>query len=387
MKRPGLRGSFWPSDDDEALLRACLSLEAAPALAAWRSIEPALDIDVLPGEGMRLLPLLGASLRAHGVESPVLPRLRGMYRKAWMFNQILLARTGDIVRELDEAGVPSMVLKGCAIALRFYGDIGLRPMGDIDVLVPAERIDEAVSRLTSRGWIDETERRPGTKMFRDTHAYYLTNGPEIGCDLHWTIGEHMLLGPDQDPTPLFWPRSERLDVADALTLALCPTDQLLHVIVHGAQPGSASRLQWVADAVMILRSGEVDWARVEELAIHMRATIRISDALAYLGQAFVPEAVPADAVGRLRAYPVPRTERIEYALASRHGGGHIGMFPATFASYVRETRGWTLARRTRLFPRYLQEMWDLERTTQVPGAALRKALTTLRGRRSPDAGA
>jgi Uncharacterised nucleotidyltransferase len=380
VKRSGLLGSFWPSADEEALLGAALLADEA-ARSAWRRVEPKLDIDRAPGHVIRILPLLGSNLRAVDVETPIAPRLRGMYRKTWMYNNVLLARTADIVRELDEAEVPSMVLKGCAIALGYYGDLGLRPMGDIDLMVKPSDIGAAVERLTSDGWTDYTERKPGGTVFRHTHAYSLWKGGDVGCDLHWMIGEHMLLGPGEDPTPLFWPAARRLEVAGVSMLALSPTDQLLHVILHGAQPHNASRLQWIADATMILRSAEVDWDRFEELSIRVRDTIRISDALAYLSDPFARGAVPDGSVARLRAHPVSRFDRLEYALASRDVGTGAGMFPATFATYVRETRGWSLGRRTRLFPTFLQEVWELDRLAQVPGTAVRKAVSTLRGRR------
>ena len=382
MKRDGLRGSFWPSADEEALLHTCLSSGEA-ASAAWARIGSRLDIDRAPGHVIRILPLLGRNLRALEIETVIGPRLRGMYRKTWMFNQILLARTAEIVHQLDDAGIPSMILKGCAIAIGYYGNLGLRPMGDIDVLVPQSHVRAAVDRLLALGWTDETERQLEGKVFRHAHAYSMWAGTDVSCDLHWMIGEHMLIGPEEDPTPLFWPVARRLAVAGVSTLALSPTDQLLHVILHGAQPQSPSRLQWIADATMILRSAEIDWDRLEDLSIRIRDTIRISDALSYLSGSLVPGTVPAGLVGRLRAYPVPRFERLEYALASREtGDGVVGMFPATLATFVRETRGWPIGRRVRLFPTFLQEVWELDSLAEVPGTALRKASKTLRGRRS-----
>jgi Uncharacterised nucleotidyltransferase len=382
VKRDGLRGSFWPSADEEALLHACL-LPGEAASAAWARVGSRLDIDRAPGHVIRILPLLGSNLRALDLDTAIGPRLRGMRRKTWLFNEILISRAAEIVRRLDAAEIPSMVLKGCAIGLDYYDDVGLRPMGDIDLMVKPSDIGEAVEVLMSAGWKDFTERRPGGTVFRHTHSYYLATGPEVGCDLHWTIGQHMLLGPDQDPTPLFWPVARRLDVAGVSTLALSPTDQLLHVILHGAQPQSPSRLQWIADATMILRSAQLDWDRLEDLSIRIRDTIRISDALSYLSESFVTGTVPPGLVRRLRAYPVPRFDRLEYALASREtGDGAVGMFPATLATFVRETRGWPIGRRVRLFPTFLQEVWELDSLVEVPGTALRKASRTLRNRRS-----
>jgi hypothetical protein len=247
-------------------------------------------------------------------------------------------------------------------------------------MVRVAQAEAAVDRLTQEGWSDLTDRRPEGELFRHRHDYYLMKSDHVGCDLHWNVGEHLLLGPLEDPTERFWSRAEGFELGGTPALALCPTDQLLHVILHGAQPGSASRLQWIADAVMILRGAEIEWARLEELAVRMRSTIRIADALSYLSDTFMIAEESRGSVERLRQRPVRPSERVEYALASGDVAIGGGMFPATFATYVRETRGWGLAKRAWMFPRYLQEVWELERLSHVPGTAARKAWSTLRAR-------
>jgi hypothetical protein len=42
---------------------------------------------------------------------------------------------------------------------------------------------------------------------------------------------------------------------------LSPTDQLLHVCGHAARWGEVPAIRWVADAVLILREGPIDWQR------------------------------------------------------------------------------------------------------------------------------
>ena len=46
-----------------------------------------------------------------------------------------------------------MLLKGAALAITVYDSIGLRPMGDLDLLVPEERLAEAVARLKALGYV------------------------------------------------------------------------------------------------------------------------------------------------------------------------------------------------------------------------------------------
>ncbi len=94
-----------------------------------------------------------------------------------------------ILSAFERAGVPALVLKGMALACLVYPDPSLRPMLDIDLLVPAGALDEARGILRGLGFevplrhafrpetgataIAESEKpmqRPGTRMMVDLHG-------------------------------------------------------------------------------------------------------------------------------------------------------------------------------------------------------------------------
>ena len=50
---------------------------------------------------------------------------------------------------LDQAGVPFIVLKGAALIACYLADRSLRPMDDIDILVPEDRLADAIAVLTA----------------------------------------------------------------------------------------------------------------------------------------------------------------------------------------------------------------------------------------------
>ena len=47
-----------------------------------------------------------------------------------------------------------MVLQGVCFALTIYPDIGLRPMGDLDLLLPKAKLAEAVQVAKMTGYVD-----------------------------------------------------------------------------------------------------------------------------------------------------------------------------------------------------------------------------------------
>ncbi|HEY3843594.1 MAG TPA: nucleotidyltransferase family protein [Acidimicrobiales bacterium] len=82
-------------------------------------------------------------------------------------------------RPLVEAGLEPVIFKGPALSMR-YPEPGLRPMGDIDSILPVADHDKAVGTLVGLGW----------KVVRASdHLHYdavLAHGeiPGLGLELH-----------------------------------------------------------------------------------------------------------------------------------------------------------------------------------------------------------
>src|SRR6185436_6028161 len=63
---------------------------------------------------------------------------------------------------LEEAcGAPPILIKGPAVADRYYPSWQLRPFADLDLLVPADRLRIAAKALSARGFEVLEEFRPG----------------------------------------------------------------------------------------------------------------------------------------------------------------------------------------------------------------------------------
>src|SRR5262249_26920279 len=85
------------------------------------------------------------------------------------------------------------------------------------------------------------------------HGWGFVRG-EGRLDLHWhvlaeSLGSRADAAFWADAAPL---RTEGLDAPGAATLA--PPDLLLHLLVHGVPGSNAPALQWVADAVHVVRA-------------------------------------------------------------------------------------------------------------------------------------
>jgi len=146
-------------------------------------------------------------------------RLKGIHRRAWYENQTLFHDLEPVLQRFHAAGIECMLLKGAALVLQYYRDMGLRPMRDLDVLVPEERAAEALQLMQDDGWRVLTA-WPGelTESFRRfRHAVAMQHESGRQLDLHW----HVLYGccrqgADDD----FWAASVPLELHGVTVRAL-----------------------------------------------------------------------------------------------------------------------------------------------------------------------
>ncbi len=97
----------------------------------------------------------------------------------------LLFLTRDLVRLLEERGIPVLVLKGCGVA-ELYPVPELRKSGDVDVLIPGNCVEAAAELLEKEGF----------SVKEDQHAnHHLAFGSKAGIDLELHT---MLAEPFQD---------------------------------------------------------------------------------------------------------------------------------------------------------------------------------------------
>lgn len=359
--RRSARGRLWPDERQTLLLRAGL-LPAPAALEAWQRIAPGLDVGTLDPGSARLLPLVWSNLRRHGIDvDPLAER----YRSARKAGERLLDQLGELLPPLHDQGIPTILLKGAAIVVSAYPDVGMRPMSDIDVLVPIERVADAARTLQDRGWVPQS--RLTAVGIRFTHSLLFKRPGHAPVDLHWHVFEECCRPADDDD---LWAASVPITIGDAPTRIPAPEDQLLHVCVHGEKWVHVPGIRWIADAVSIIRQGRVRWERLVVEAVRRRFVRRMRAQLDYLRSA-LDAPVPPDAMIMLAAAPVSRIERFEQWWGVRDQ--RRPWLLVFWCNHVRSAPG-GLATTVLTFPQYLQATWHLESVARVPSAAATRVL-------------
>ena len=263
-----------------------------------------------------LLPLVGHALARAGVDDPGLGRARGLRRHTFVTNELLVEQLCSALEVLDAAAVPTLVLKGIPLAHSYYPHVGLRPMGDVDVLVPRDAARIAVAALGAAGWHAD---RPLPNDFRDRYAeaHLRREGRRHPLDLHWRLVPWIdRRGHGQEEG--LWAAARCFEIAGRSSLAPSPDDLLMHVILHAFRSGWAAVPRWVADVAMIVRSAgdAMNWDRFVERALRGAVASPVRDALDY-AVAVAELAVPAGVVQTLGGARRRRSFERRYAIGSR----------------------------------------------------------------------
>jgi len=299
------RGGCWPNPEQELLLQAAL-FQGERSLNAWRLWKKRTDIEVdkLDLGSFRLLPLVYRNLCDQERNDPLIEKLKGIYRLHWYKNQRLFHHMTPVLKSFCAAGIKTMILKGAALSLQYYRDYGLRAMDDFDVLVPTRQALEAITLLKGLGWTPKRDLSEEYRLLR--HSESFNDSSDCELDFHW----HLLRGNlTADADDDFWEGAQAINIQGVPTLILNPTDQLLHVCVHGAAWDAAPHLRWVTDAIVILKvaKSEIDWSRLLLQAQKCRVTMPLRETFAYLRDKF-DAPVSAEVLKTLQNTPVSKRE-------------------------------------------------------------------------------
>jgi hypothetical protein len=216
-------------------------------------------------------------------------------------NESLLAALTRIVAALNAIGVEPVLLKGAArLAECNYPAPGMRFLGDLDVLIPAERSSDAVAALQAIGF------RPNADDPLHYHHLPMLQDRETGggVELHThLVGVKSL---DVVPTAWFYTGTRPCAFGDLRIRLAEPTRNVGHLIAHDQlhHHGYQLRrveLRQVLDLAMIRASQEsaIDWEELD----HRFCRIGLGRVLAtYLATS---EALLGQPIPQLKCGPPP----------------------------------------------------------------------------------
>ncbi len=193
----------------------------------WEQIVHAANIHLLT-------PALWTGLQRHGV-SKCLPEdvrdyLAELHELSTARNQALRHQTLHALGLLEDAGIPTVLMKGAAYLFTGeFPDPADRIMSDIDVLVPGWRAGAALETLMAGGYLSTAD--SGTEYDGHRHLPPLVrNGDYAAIEIHTALlPAHLeMLLPEEET----WQQAESLETAGQRIRVLSPHARILVNFAH-----------------------------------------------------------------------------------------------------------------------------------------------------------
>ena len=287
----GDQGTWTRLARDEALLRTVLSLANQHGVIglALASFERQGVVANLPGR--------------QSVEMAEL--LKRFRRRAMVFeverNRILSAlRAGEV-------GDP-VVLKGAALASMHFREPVERFYGDIDLLLPAEQVEDAARALTPLGYVNPFS-QTAVEGYRSHHFHLrVANGKGGIVELHWGLERPDI--PFRLDAASFLAQSVRWKNGKVELRVPRPEHMLLHIVLQNVQEAFTRLTRLVDIDRVVAASPDMDW----DLAVGQARS----------GNLGAATALSLQLARRVLGTPVPRSAVVG-ACPSRWARGHLAL--------------------------------------------------------------
>jgi hypothetical protein len=260
----------------------------AQETARFESELPQWDIVVDHAEALGVAPLLYVHLKNAGVLLPLATKrnLVGLYLRHCHANQVKTRVLSEILTAFDTVGIPALVLKGGALSHLVYPDPGLRPMGDLDILVPKSEVWRAQGLLSDHGFHVPSPPFSPAADLRQSHlpqSILYADGITIGVEIHYRLfgifESHSMEIGQLSASPL----SFSLGPGGITAHTLGYEDMLCHLCLHFCKITHSSfltgycRLIWVADIISFAERfvKEIDWEKLEAQCPFVLSTLSL----------------------------------------------------------------------------------------------------------------
>ena len=288
--------------------------------ATWVSLFPLAN-----REG--LAPLLYWRLQSAGWPATLPQTVRQSLTEAYYgcvaYNTLLFSELESILPLLQREEIPTLLVKGASLALDFYPERGLRPMVDIDCLVPRDTYQHATQLLHGAGYRAEYyDQVPGLHEISDYHTSLKGgSGNRVIFELHWGLVSTPLAW-YAAPVEWFWEHTEPWS-AGSTTCQLTPLAHLVYLSGHTMlqHGGSQLLLIWLYDIHLLVESGRIDWAELVRSVAGFRWGGVVATALRWAQAAFDTD-LPAGLLERLEQVSDPAIDRL-VAFKQRFGESRL----------------------------------------------------------------
>ena len=296
MDSPHLLPIF-PKFNSQLLLQAAL-WEPPQSVAVYQQWRTGNDFEALDGRSFALLSVLYRNLqRLENLNDPILPRLKGIYKRSWYQNQLRLPIYSSAIQALSQKALP--ILLDESALLSDYDDLGSRTLERVSIGLASSAYSEAWQLLAAQGWQSKI-------------AYHRYSEPCTRFYRSITANTHCCLQIVQVTDQQRWQRAGVAPFAELSLPRLDPSTQLVRLCQQGlAWREPEPSLLWWVDAYTLLQRHAValDWSYLYQQPPLLR--LALCDGLSYLVDV-LQAPVAAAHLAQLRSITVTPAQQLAY---------------------------------------------------------------------------
>jgi hypothetical protein len=349
--------------------------EAQEALQQWQQHYQRTDLDWTTRS---ILPLL---VQRFPKSNPDFDRYRAYYQQTWLVNLVKFNKLNIILKQFNEAQIPVCLLKGSAMLLHYYKNMGMRPgASDIDLLIPKESLLAAMQILERHKMKPTSIYKHSGPQFsqllvnQDEHILRFHhainyNSLDMNIDLHWRMSPYLK---DIDFSSLK-PRMQTITLNQQPVYLLSLADHFIHTCFHGmSQISSSQKLWWLMDLLYLLDNEHLnlDWDGVYVLSKQFKVEAYVMAALDIV-KAINPHLVPEELVLYYQQSQSTKKSLLQFKLQHHQIKLIKQLSSYYYMFYANQPRG--LQRiNPLLFMRFIQNYFGFTSTKEVMAHFLRQ---------------
>jgi hypothetical protein len=257
------------------LLLACArrSLNQQDVAKAQALVAAGIDWNLLcrHAEKHGLVPLLFSHLQGNFPEAiPDQEERKQRFLKDTVYKLFWSCTLLQVLQALEATGIRALAYKGPVLAAALYGDVALREMSDLDILVDPASLAAAREVLLSLGYRPHFQhsRKQEEALLRSECAFEFSSpSSNVVVDLHWGVTPRHLAS--RFSFTELWDRRRMVSLGQESVPTFSAEDTTLVLAVHGGKH-VWQQLSWLADFAESLR-WDLDWHMLRSRARHAHA--------------------------------------------------------------------------------------------------------------------
>jgi len=220
--------------------------------------------------------------------------LQSLYYQTHSQNILALEQLKKVLAAFNKAGIKTILLKGIASAEFIYKDLGLRPMGDIDIMVEPDNILAGEKILFELGYINEMPYKSyklrTLNIYNHLNTFHYKN---IKLELHRELNSsHHIY---RIPSEFVWKNIKQVNIEGETAYTLNTEANIQYLSIHSVVHflNKKIRLNSFADIAELLKieKNNINWKTLENDCKTHKNTLAVERALS-ISRTYLSAPVP-----------------------------------------------------------------------------------------------